>query len=154
MADQDFVLCIYTHPNVGQHRVLGGSTSMDYGYRGGGEVFLVHKADIRLESKKFKPVEIPEPPVPVEAEEVVMPEPPPPVALVEEEPQLAFAGKDNAALSFEPDTRIKLGDTLEVTDQNGIHTSHEVTGINPETYEVESKPVEKPARKPRKTRKT
>lgn len=84
MSDDDLVLCIYTSRNVGQHRVIGGATGKDYGYRGGGERFLVLKADIALESKKFQPVEVPVAPGVTMPEEDVVTETPPPTPIAAE----------------------------------------------------------------------
>lgn len=49
MADDNFVLVRYTHPNRGQHRVIGAATGRDYGYHAGGDMFLVHKRDIEVQ---------------------------------------------------------------------------------------------------------
>jgi len=46
MSDDNFVMCTYTHPNLGEHRVIGPATQIDYGFRGGGQEFLVHRADV------------------------------------------------------------------------------------------------------------
>jgi len=72
--DNDFVLIQYTHPNIGNHRVIGAHGfperfndinmvklqgnlwHIDYGYRGGGGSFLAHVNDIKL-SPHFSPVE-------------------------------------------------------------------------------------------------
>lgn len=46
VTDENFVIAIYTHPNVGEHRLFGSVTKIDYGYRSGGEKMLVHKKDV------------------------------------------------------------------------------------------------------------
>ena len=72
-SDNDFVLIQYTHPNIGNHHVIGPSSfeykfddismiklqdgwHIDYGYRGGGSTFLAHVNDIKL-SPHFSSVE-------------------------------------------------------------------------------------------------
>lgn len=57
MSDDNFVLCLYNHPNTGDHPVVGSSTGMNYGYRAGGNTFLVHKADIASMPDLFIPVD-------------------------------------------------------------------------------------------------
>lgn len=69
----DFIKAEYTSPNTGDHRVIGGAGFavnigvpmikrdatfyIDYGYRSGGETFLVHRKDIELSNDRFRPVE-------------------------------------------------------------------------------------------------
>ena len=69
--DKDLVLCIYQHPNRGDHKVTGPSTGTQYGYRGGGTRFYVHKNDIALAPHLFVPIT-------VVAEKKAEPPPPPP----------------------------------------------------------------------------
>ena len=72
MDDNNFVMCVYTHPNMGEHNVFGATTRINYGYRSGGDTFLVHVSDIASAPHLFKPIkgEVAEPepikPVPVE----------------------------------------------------------------------------------------
>lgn len=54
MSDENFVLCIYTHPNLGEHRVIGPATGIDYGWRGGGAEFLVDRRDIAVMPMWFR----------------------------------------------------------------------------------------------------
>lgn len=80
MQDENMVLCVYTSPNAGQHRVVGAQTNTNYGYRGGGEVFYVHKADVAVAPHLFRPVEetkpeVKKPPVPPPAPPNAEPEP-------------------------------------------------------------------------------
>lgn len=60
LNDSDLVMCKYTHSNIGEHRVFGAAMingrQMDYGYRKGGDQFLVHKHDIALAPHLFQPV--------------------------------------------------------------------------------------------------
>ncbi len=46
MADEEFIEARYLSPNRGGHRVIGPNTKIDYGYRKGGDVFLIHKQDV------------------------------------------------------------------------------------------------------------
>lgn len=57
MADSDMVMIVYTHPNRGRHRVIGTATRTDYGYRKGGEQFLVKQLDVRTQPHLFRPIE-------------------------------------------------------------------------------------------------
>lgn len=57
MNDQNFIMCKYIHGNVGDHRVIGLASRIDYGYRHGGDVFLVHKLDAEKYPELFVPVE-------------------------------------------------------------------------------------------------
>ncbi len=57
MNDEDLVMVEYTSTNVGQHSVKGRATSKFYGYRSGGERFLVHREDIAMQPHLFRPVE-------------------------------------------------------------------------------------------------
>jgi glycosyltransferase involved in cell wall biosynthesis len=57
MSDSEYVLVLYAHPNRGQHVVVGGVTKTKYGYRAGGDTFLVHKDDIKSQPHLFQPIE-------------------------------------------------------------------------------------------------
>jgi hypothetical protein len=52
-GDADFQIVLYNHPNKGDHVVVGPSTGINYGYRSGGDKFLVHNADISLMPQLF-----------------------------------------------------------------------------------------------------
>jgi len=56
-ADQDMILIRYNHGNRGQHVVKGYATGKYYGYRGGGDTFLVHRDDIKNSPHIFIPIE-------------------------------------------------------------------------------------------------
>lgn len=57
--DENFVSCEYTHTNRGAHHIYGqGGKGIYYGRKGGGAVFLVHKADIAAQPHLFKPVAV------------------------------------------------------------------------------------------------
>lgn len=72
--DKDLILCVYQHPNRGDHKVTGPVTGTAYGYRGGGTRFYVHKEDIRVAPHLFVPVTV----VPEKPKEALPPPPPPP----------------------------------------------------------------------------
>jgi len=55
--DGDYRKIKYLSPNMGQHRVFGQATKTFYGYRAGGEVFLVHQKDIDLQQDMFAIIE-------------------------------------------------------------------------------------------------
>jgi hypothetical protein len=48
MSEENKVLILYTHPNIGKKVVKGPVTFKQYGYHGGGAVFEMHKDDIRV----------------------------------------------------------------------------------------------------------
>jgi len=90
-ADEDFILCLYRHPNRGQHTLVGAAAfanrieglhmiatregwKIHYGFRGGGEKFLVHREDIRLAQHLFDPI-VERRPVAQEREPLPAPEP-------------------------------------------------------------------------------
>ena len=56
-TDEKFVLVKYLHPNRGNHHVIGSSTKTKYGYRAGGNVFLVHIDDINAQPHLFEAAE-------------------------------------------------------------------------------------------------
>jgi hypothetical protein len=60
--DTDFIMVKYTTQNTGDHNVLGasiiGGKHINYGYRSGGDIFLVHKSDVALQPNLFQPVEM------------------------------------------------------------------------------------------------
>ncbi len=60
MADKNYVLVLYTHPNRGRHGVIGASTKKKYGYRGGGDQFLVHIDDVKARPDHFRIIQRPE----------------------------------------------------------------------------------------------
>lgn len=44
-TDNNYVMIIYKHPNKGEHPVIGPATGTNYGYRAGGDQFLVRRED-------------------------------------------------------------------------------------------------------------
>ena len=80
MNDNDMILCLYTSPNRGDHRVIGSTTRTDYGYRNGGSQFYVNKADISAAPHLFRPIVIDQPSPPETKVEAT----PPPVQIAPE----------------------------------------------------------------------
>jgi hypothetical protein len=78
--DSDMVMARYKHPNRGQHTVVGPVTKIKYGFRAGGDVFLVHKDDVRTQPHLYEEIETKEAAAPVKA-----PPAPPSEALPEPE---------------------------------------------------------------------
>lgn len=93
MDDQDMILVTYRSPNMGQHKVVGQATKIHYGYRGGGEQFLVHRRDVEVSPHLYEPVATREV---VEDIPLVRKETPPPVAVKEsvEEVKEAYDPQD------------------------------------------------------------
>jgi glycosyltransferase involved in cell wall biosynthesis len=74
IPDNDFAMVDYIHPNKGKHQVTGGFVfqdrlpnvkmvnrgngwSINYGQHGGGEQFLVHRADVQVQQHLFRIVQ-------------------------------------------------------------------------------------------------
>jgi hypothetical protein len=64
LQDDNFVLAEYTHRNTGQHRVVGPASGRDYGYRAGGDRFLVDKTDVASQPHLYRVIEVKEKPAP------------------------------------------------------------------------------------------
>lgn len=97
MSDDSWLLCVYNHPNRGGHRAIGdavfvqrigginmvpvsgGGFRIDYGYRSGGERFLVHKEDIRLRPEVYNVYEQRPAQEAPAVPKTVTPPPPPPI---------------------------------------------------------------------------
>ena len=149
-SDNDFVLIQYTHPNIGNHRVVGAhgfeyrfddltmiklqdGWHIDYGYRGGGATFLAHEKDIRL-APHFSPIEhkpssgLANVRVPIQQK--APPPPPQPVALREqvekmEEPAISELLRDEPITDekFNLQTLPGIGaDTANMLKSDGIDT--------------------------------
>jgi glycosyltransferase involved in cell wall biosynthesis len=71
MSDAEYVLAKYIHPNIGQHPVIGAETHIRYGFRGGGEIFLVHKKDLTAQPHLFSVIDTA--PTPIEPSPVLAP---------------------------------------------------------------------------------
>jgi hypothetical protein len=104
VQDDNFSMCTYKSPNRGQHPVIGQALFRDrvegihmignndgwrihYGFRGGGDKFLVHVEDVRLAGHLFDPVpenlpvaapQAPAAPIPIVGSEVDLSEDGPP----------------------------------------------------------------------------
>lgn len=76
MIDENFVKCIYKSPNRGEHMVYGPVTQRNYGFRPGGDVFYVHKADVAGQPDLFEVIE--DKPIAIVQETPPAPPPPPP----------------------------------------------------------------------------
>lgn len=76
MNDSDYVLVLYTHPNKGRHGVVGADTKKNYGYRAGGDQFLVHRRDVAAQPQFYRIIQSAER---VSVKQPTPPIPPPPV---------------------------------------------------------------------------
>ena len=123
LKDEEFKMCLYNHPNRGQHPSIGQAVFRDkvegvhmvrdrgnqgwrihYGFRGGGEKFLVHTEDIRIAPHLYTVIESkPAPP------KVDKPSLPPPDRLVEEE---SFIREDDSGMPPAP-KRIDLDSLMK-----------------------------------------
>lgn len=56
--DIDFIMVRYTSANTGDHPVVGNITGLKYGYRCGGDAFLVHRRDVQGNPDLFEPIDI------------------------------------------------------------------------------------------------
>ena len=56
MKDENFIMVLYTSGNIGNHRVIGAATRIDYGYHQGGQQMLVHKDDVAVSPHLFSPI--------------------------------------------------------------------------------------------------
>lgn len=59
MTDGDLVMIRYTHPNRGEHSVVGSATRTRYGMRSGGDTFLVNRADVAAQPHLYEIVGAP-----------------------------------------------------------------------------------------------
>lgn len=120
--DDEIILCKYTHPNTGQHRVIGLSTRTDYGYHGGGDEFLVHRSDINTQSNMFVVIEIKPPEQKVES--------PPPVQQQQQElePPKSIEQEEVEVEKEAPIAIIDYGECPDITP--AIQQMFEKMGIN------------------------
>lgn len=118
LDDEDYVLCLYDHPNRGQHMVRGAATGINYNYRGGGEKFLVHRKDIAAQPNIFKPIAV-EATAPVKPPEA----PPPP------KPVVAVATRE----VVQPQVLEDAVDVLDVETEDAVEFSLDtIPGVTPE----------------------
>jgi len=84
-TDGNMVMAKYLHPNRGQHSVVGGVTKMKYGFRGGGDSFLVHIDDVRANPHLFEEIKTQAAPAKAQAPAPASPIAPPEPQVIEEE---------------------------------------------------------------------
>jgi len=95
MADSEVVLVRYLHPNRGQHKVVGAVTKTMYGFRAGGDTFLVRKPDVAGQPHLFSAIE--RPPVRVIPARPALPAPPVPLEVPV--PRVAFDPRSVAGVT-------------------------------------------------------
>jgi len=152
LTDDDFVMCRYIHPSRGQRQVYGQATferripglhmvkargrtgyMIHYGYRDQGDVFLVHKADIKISPHLYAPIETKQIPRPA-------PVPPPPPTPInggrpgvvvekeepEEEPMVTIGQAATLNLRSLPGITPDIAKQLE---RDGITTRDDILGL-------------------------
>ena len=137
MADENMVLCRYLHPNRGQHTVVGGVTKTKYGFRAGGDTFLVRREDADANPHLFAQIESKEIPA---AAKPPLPSAPPaappaaPAAVAEAPaPPDVVTGEPEAA----PDTSVNIvgrlpGINAPIAEQlaaDGIETADQIIAL-------------------------
>lgn len=55
--DNEYVKVLYRSENIGDHAVIGNATKIKYGYRQGGDIFLIHKKDYEVASNLYELIE-------------------------------------------------------------------------------------------------
>ncbi len=128
MSDDTMILCRYLHPNRGQHTVVGGVTKTQYGFRAGGDIFLVHRADADPNPHLFDPIESKE--VPAAAKP---PTPPAPSPVEAPPPPDVVTGEDRPA----PDTSVNIVGRLpgitapiaEAMAADGLETADQIIAL-------------------------
>ena len=130
LDDASFKMCVYTHPSRGQQHVYGSPLFRErlegvpmiqdrttrlwrihYGWRAGGDRFLVHVEDIKRTSHLFREEQALRPPV-VERPPVA---PPTPIAEPEPEP----VAEEPARITPAP-RRIDVGAVIRINTADGI----------------------------------
>ena len=100
MKDEDFVRVLYKSKNIGNHQVVGQITKINYGYKRGGQVMLLHKKDYEVSKNLFEQIQI-------EKKNQIAPEPPPapkpmpaPIKIEYKEPEepVVYVGTKDAEL--------------------------------------------------------
>lgn len=155
LTQENFVDCEYTHPNRGDHSVIGtlvfsefvswhpmirsgNGWRINYGYHAGGDIFKVHKADAAANPHWFQPhgttgkvVEVPLPPL----KPVRRPAPPTPLAepkpveaeIEAEAPSLPKEGNEKRIdLQLLPGISAAVASQLEA---NGITTAEAILAL-------------------------
>jgi glycosyltransferase involved in cell wall biosynthesis len=123
MSDNDFVLTEYMHMNRGQHSVVGASTGIKYGYRGGGDIFLVHKNDIAVQPHLFRAVRS-------APEQTSIPRPPEPSPIVEPEIVEVEEQKTTEEIFLGPEAEEDVPEIEEVIEQEKFDLQT-IPGVTP-----------------------
>lgn len=142
MADDSMIMIKYKHPNRGQHTVVGPVTKIKYGFRAGGDTFLVHKDDIANNDHLYEPIASAEGASAAKAPVAAPPAAPPSPIAVEEEvetsaPPDVVSGPESAAPASKavnivgrlPGVTAPIAEQL---DADGIETADQVLelGVN------------------------
>lgn len=142
VADENFKLCVYKHPNRGQHPVIGQALFRDrvdginmiandrgwrihYGFRGGGEKFLVHIEDVRIAGHLFEPMQEALPAAPISQ----LSEPIPVVIDLSEGPPPAPKRIDMAGIMEPFDLQKLSGVTAKIAEQmneRGVRSAQDI----------------------------
>lgn len=143
--DSNMVMARYLHPNRGQHAVVGPVTKIKYGFRAGGDVFLVHKDDVRTQTHLYEeittraePAVAKAPPAPVATTPVAPPAPAAPEVI--EAPPDVVMGSEQTEPEPAKDTSVDIVGRLpgisapiaEQLDADGIQTADQVTALGVE----------------------
>ncbi len=128
MKDDEMVMIFYDHPNRGSHPVVGPVTKTKYGYRGGGERFLIARVDQVAMPHYFKIIEE-RPPA---QERPVAPPPPEPMAnMALPEESLPFADEPIVSEMKPKDDSLQLlpgitPETERLLAKRGVKTMEEL----------------------------
>jgi len=136
VGDNDFILVEYTHPNRGQHRVIGAITKNAYGFRGGGERFLVHKDDVAAHPQYFRPVQevMTKVPLPSHIQET----PPPP-------PVFKAGANEEAIVKVEETVKASVVDVFAALDEHPVPVETQVNTLATSTFDLQALPGVTPA---------
>lgn len=104
--DTEYVEVLYNHRNKGGHPVYGGVTGTFYGYRAGGERFLVHQDDAKGQPTLFQVIPA-QPTAPKITYQTPKQSPPPPTPIVDLQYEL-----DNAEIVTDPVDETDYEDVL------------------------------------------
>jgi hypothetical protein len=126
--DENFKLIKYLHTSRGQHPVIGLATKLRYGYRRGGESFLVHLSDIAAAPNLFVSVEEPiarrVEPMPVAAPQRIQESAPPEPVMVTDD---SVSALEKAVMAVRFDMQLLPGATSQV-----VKSLSEAALTNPE----------------------
>lgn len=133
-SDGDYLMVEYTHPNRGQHRVIGPVTKTTYGFRGGGERFLVHKDDVAAHPQYFRPIQTAPAKVPLPSHIQDTPPPPPVLKSEVEEPKPSAAPKETS-----------VRDVFAALDEHPVPRQAQVDALAVSTFDLQTLPGITPA---------